>query len=114
MARLFGHYQMLLEAIAVNPGQRISRLPPLTESERRTIAQRNETGAALPAVNGAHALFEEQAHLTPDAMAADCFGVSLTYEELNERANRVAAYLRSNGVGPESIVALCAERSLEM
>ena len=69
---------------------------------------------AYPADLLVHELFEAQADRTPDAVALASAGESLTYAELNARANRVAHHLRELGVGPDVRVALCVERSVEM
>src|SRR5262249_20300720 len=61
-----------------------------------------------------HKLFEEQAARTPEAVAAEYGGQSCSYRELNERANQLAHHLREMGVGPEVLVGICVERSLEM
>jgi amino acid adenylation domain-containing protein len=61
-----------------------------------------------------HARFERQAVHRPDAIAASCNGCHLSYSELNTRANQVAHFLRRNGVVPETLVAICAERSLDL
>jgi non-ribosomal peptide synthetase component F len=61
-----------------------------------------------------HARFERQAVHRPDAIAASCNGCHLSYSELNARANQVAHFLRRNGVVPETLVAICAERSLDL
>ena len=59
-------------------------------------------------------MFEAQADRTPDAVAAACQDRSITYQELSHRSNQLALYLRKAGIGPESLVGLCVERSLEM
>src|SRR6185503_7377374 len=61
-----------------------------------------------------HQLFEAQVRRTPESIAVGCQSEQMTYEELNRRANQVARYLRRRGVGPETLVGICVERSLEM
>jgi len=61
-----------------------------------------------------HRVFEEQAARFPERIAAIFEGAELTYGELNQKANKVAHYLQQRGVGPETVVGLCVERSLEM
>ena len=113
--RLLGHFRVLLEGVTANPELRVAELPLLTEAERRELLHaRNETAADYPEDACLHELFEEQVTLTPHATALTLGGCSLTYAELNERANRVAHMLRSRGAGPETLVALCVERSFEM
>jgi amino acid adenylation domain-containing protein len=110
-----GHYEVLLEAIALDPELRIDELPLLTEAERQQLLINwNETSTAYPAGASIHELFEAQAVRTPEAVAVEYEGSRLTYAELNARANQVAHYLARHGVGPEVMVGLCVERSLEM
>jgi len=115
ITRMAGHYQTVLEAIAANPKQKISELPLLRETERhQLLVEWNNTWAEYPQDKCIHQLFEEQVRLTPDVVAVVFEGEQLTYLELNERANQLAHCLQSLGVGPEVLVGLCVERSLEM
>jgi amino acid adenylation domain-containing protein/non-ribosomal peptide synthase protein (TIGR01720 family) len=104
----------LLESIAADPRQRIGDLSILTDDEReRALRGWNQTeleltGATLPD------LFEARVQASPHASALWCGGRTLSYAELNERANRVAHYLLSRGVGPESLVGISLPRSEEM
>ena len=110
-----GHYQMMLEGIAANPDLRLSELPLLTEAERhKLLVEWNNTGADYPRDKCIHELFEEQVEKTPDAIAVVFEDQQLTYRELNDKANQLAHYLRKQGVGPEVLVGICVERSLEM
>lgn len=85
------------------------------ERERRcAIEQFNATQANYPHDKLIHGLFEEQVERTPDAVAVVHERQSLTYAELNVRANRLARYLIEKGAGPDRLVAICVERSLEM
>jgi len=112
--RMLGHFQILLESIAANPDRSISDLPLLTDAEQhQLLIEWNDTKADYPD-QCIHQLFEAQVERTPDAVAV-VFGTErLTYHELNRRANQLAHYLRSLGVGPEVLVGICLERSLEM
>ena len=74
----------------------------------------NETAVEYAARAGLHELFEEQVARTPEAVAVVYEEEEVTYAELNERANRLAHYLQSLGVGPETLVGICVERSVEM
>lgn len=74
----------------------------------------NNTTAPWPKDRCIHQLFEEQAAKTPDALAVECSGLTLSYRELNERANQLAHFLRAAGVGPNTRVGLSLERSLEV
>ncbi|MDB4894620.1 MAG: non-ribosomal peptide synthetase, partial [Firmicutes bacterium] len=115
IARLLAHFRTLLAAVAANPEQRLSDLPLLTEAEeRQMLIAWNETALALPAEACVHELVAAQAARTPDLVAVSFAGESLTYEQLNRRANRLAHYLRKQGVGPDVLVGICVERSLAM
>ncbi len=112
--RMLVHYQTILEAVAENPGERVSLLPILTEAERRRVlVEWNDTQADYPRTC-VHRLFEEQVLRSPDAIALIYEDRQLTYAELNVAANRLAHALRSLGVGPNVLVGLCIERSMEM
>jgi amino acid adenylation domain-containing protein len=115
MARLAGHFQSLLEGIVAHPEQRLSDLPLLTPAERQQLLVAwNATAADYPQDQYLQQLFEAQAARTPDAVAVVCEDQQLTYRELNRRANQLAHYLRGHGVGPEVLVGICMERSLEL
>src|SRR5262249_12176216 len=103
-----------LLAAAGDPDQAIGRLDILTPAERHTILHAwNDTAHPVPSATVPQ-LFEAQAARTPDAVAVVFEDERLTYGELNARANQLAHHLRSCGVGPETVVGLCVERSLEM
>ncbi len=113
--RILGHYERLLEGIVANPDEKISRLPLLSEEERQQILMEwNDTAAAHPKDKCLHELFEAQARHTPEAVAVMFGEQSLTYRELNERANQLARHLKKLGVRADSLVGICVERSLEM
>src|SRR5512146_239643 len=113
--RLVGHWRVLLEAIVADPGQAISQLPLLTEAERQQLLiEWNDTAVEYPRDRCIHQLFEAQVERTPEATALVYETQQLTYGELNARANRLAHHLRSLGVGPEVLVGVCLERSLEL
>ncbi|MBD2772939.1 non-ribosomal peptide synthetase [Iningainema tapete] len=115
IARTIGHFQTLLEAIATNPEQEISQLPLLTQPERHQLLfDWNNTQAEYPQDKCIHQLFEEQVERSPDAIAVVFGEEQLTYRELNAKANQLAHYLQNLGVGPEVLVGICVERSLEM
>jgi amino acid adenylation domain-containing protein len=81
---------------------------------RRLLVEWNETAVEYPAGVPLHRLVEAQVARTPDAVALSFLGATLSYRELDDRANRLAHYLRSRGVGPDTLVGLCLERSFEM
>ena len=112
--RMAGHFNTLLEGIANDPSGRLSDLPLLTEAERHQLIDWNQTVRPYRMDRCVHELFEEQVELTPDAIAVTFEDCQLTYRSLDERANRLARRLRQLGVGPETLVAVCMDRSLEM
>ena len=115
MERMFGHYQTILEAVAADPDQRVMELPLLTDTERRQLlVQWNDTKVDYPACASIYEPFEAQALRTPDRVAVVCERQTLSYGELNRRANQLAHHLRSLGVGPNVLVGLCVKRSLDM
>lgn len=113
--RLSSHFTTLLEAIVKEPERRVSELPLLSAAEReQLLIEWNQTTKEYPQQRCIHELFEEQVERTPDAVAVVFEEQELTYGELNRRANQLAHYLRSLGVGPEVLVGLMVERSIEM
>lgn len=115
ISRMIGHFQTLLESIVTEPGTPISRLALLTDSERdRLLVDWNNTNRDYPKEKCIHQLFEAQVEQTPEAIAVVFEDGQLTYRELNARANRLAYDLSKLGVGPETLVGICLERSLQM
>ncbi|HEV3050893.1 MAG TPA: amino acid adenylation domain-containing protein, partial [Longimicrobium sp.] len=105
----------LAEALETAPERPLRNIEVLPEAERAQVLEAwNQTAAEVPADRCIHELFEAQAARTPDAVAVVFEDHSLTYRELNERANRLAHHLVRLGVGPEVRVGICLERSLEM
>ena len=105
---------MMLEAIAVDDSLPLSRLFVLPDAERQLIAlDWNRTEREFPNDKCLHQLVEAQVERTPDAVAVVCGAEHLTYGELNRRAEYLAARLQRRGVGPESRVGICHDRSLE-
>jgi len=129
ITRMLGYFSNLLEGIVANPNQCLSDLPLLTAAEQHQLLvefnqnpkfhSQGEPGNEEQCI---HQLFEAQVEQTPDAVAVVFQDQQLTYRELNRRANQLAYYLRSRsvatgnslGVGPEVMVGICMERSLEM
>ncbi|HEX5890087.1 MAG TPA: amino acid adenylation domain-containing protein, partial [Pyrinomonadaceae bacterium] len=110
--RMAAHYQTLLSSIVANPAREIHELPLLTETEQRALlTEHNTTHVAYPQETLLHELFEEQVTRTPDALAVVSEEGSLTYTELNQRANQVAHYLQSLGLPPEFRAGVLFERS---
>ncbi len=115
IGRMLGHLRTLLEGAARDPDRRIGELPILSPAERHALLRVwNDPRVDLPAEPCLHRLFEAQAARRPGAAAASLGDDRLTYRELNERANRLARCLRRRGVGPEVLVGLCMDRSLDM
>lgn len=115
MDRLAGYYARTLEAIAVDPHDDYSAFDLLSEQERdQLIVHWNDTQVRYPAVESITRLFESQVERTPQAVALVSGPDRLTYADLNRRANHLARYLQSLGVGPETRVAVCLRRSAEM
>ncbi len=115
IARLAAHLAVLLEGMVARPDARLSELPMLTDAERVALEQRAvpETGFDSPR-GTLHGRFEARAAAQPDAVALRGEGRQLTYRELNERADRVAGVLRGRGVGPDVLVGLCTEPSVDL
>jgi amino acid adenylation domain-containing protein len=115
ITRMADHLQTLLENIGQTPDLPIGELPLLTESKRRQLLiEWNATETDYPEGQCIHHLFEAQVEHTPGALALIFEEQQLTYHELNTRANQLAHYLQTLGVGPEVPVGLCMERSVEM
>ncbi|MGZ5620188.1 MAG: non-ribosomal peptide synthetase [Methylobacter sp.] len=115
ISRLIGHFQILLEGIIAHPDAHLSELPLLTERERRQqLVEWNHTATSFPRDKCVHELFAMQAAATPQALAVVHENSELTYAELNAQANRLAHYLCELGVKPDTRIAICAERSLNM
>jgi len=113
--RMAEHMRVLLEGIVAEPDQQIGKLPLLSEAERRQLlVEWNDTRTDYPTGLTLMDLFEAQAARTPEAVAVAFEGESLTYRELDQRANQLGHYLQKLGVGPDVPVGICTERSLEM
>ncbi len=113
--RMAKHLENILESVVVDPTQRLSDLPLLSENEKRQLLiEWNATTVEYPSDRCIHELFEVQAKRTPDEVAVLFENDRLTYRELNEQANRVARYLKETGVENGDLVALFTSRSLRM
>ena len=114
VGRMLRQLEMLLEDFIKKPEARLGELSLLTAEERRNaFLEWNQTKAPAPFSAGIHALIEAQVERTPDAVAVICGRESLTYRELNRRANRVAHALQKLGVGADVPVGLYVERSVD-
>ncbi|WP_323145084.1 non-ribosomal peptide synthetase [Massilia phyllosphaerae] len=114
IARMADSFATLLGAIVAAPSRAVGALEIVGESDARQLAAWNATARPYPDRDCIHQLFEAQAARTPDATALVCGDTRLSYRELNTAANRIAHRLRAEGVGPDCMVGLCVERSVEM
>lgn len=113
--RLISHYQNLLEAFIANPDLRLSEAPMLSRDEIQQIGRAGNSRTSEPqqSFTHVHELFEAQVQRSPESVAVVGDNRSLTYRELNECANQLAATLREKGIGPEKLAAICLDRSIE-
>ncbi|MGW1198620.1 amino acid adenylation domain-containing protein, partial [Streptomyces sp. NPDC002536] len=115
VARLAGHLDVLLAAAARTPDVPLSALPMLTGGELEQLVRTwNATGTAGAGTGLIHERLAEQAARTPDAVAVVAEDETLTYRQLEERANRLAHHLRELGAGADTLTGLCVERGAEM
>jgi amino acid adenylation domain-containing protein len=113
--RMIKHFHILLESVVSDPQQIISQLPLMPEEElHQILVEWNATQTDYPHNYCIHHLFEQQVKRTPDSIAITFDNQTLTYHDLNSRANKLAHYLQGIGVEPETLVGICVERSLEM
>ncbi|MDJ0508250.1 MAG: amino acid adenylation domain-containing protein [Crocosphaera sp.] len=109
------HFRSLLQEVVKNPQKKISQYSLLSEVEKhQLLVEWNQTYKDYTQDKCTHELFEEQVEKTPNAIAVVFEGKELTYKELNNRATDLAKYIQKLGVGPEVLVGICVERSLEM
>jgi len=114
IARMAGHYQTILEALVTQPEQKIADIELLSDREQQQLAQWSVNSEHYDTVNPVHHLIEQQVVNHPNRTALIFDGQSLSYAELNARANQLAHYLIAQGVRPESKVGIAVERSIEM
>ena len=115
IARMLQHLMIVLGGMSAQPEPRIEDVPLLTITEEQQILfEWNETATEYPRELSLSELFEAQAARTPEAVALLFEDTALTYRELNERANQLARYLQRTGVGPEVLVGILMNRSMEM
>lgn len=115
VARLAAHYQQALESVAANPEQQLWELSLLAPAESHELLEDwNQTAAEYPRSECIHQLFEAQVLRAPESIAVEFEDQQLSYHELNGSANQLAHYLRSLGVGAETLVGICLPRSSEM
>ncbi|MCB4762296.1 MAG: amino acid adenylation domain-containing protein, partial [Sulfurovum sp.] len=109
------HFKILLEAIVKDETQAISKYPILTkQEEQQLLIEYNDTKVDYPKEKTIHQLFEAQVKLNPENVAVVYEDEELTYKQLNTKSNQLAHYLVKQGVAPDSLVAICVDRSLDM
>ncbi|UKO95756.1 non-ribosomal peptide synthetase [Nostoc sp. UHCC 0870] len=112
--RMISHLLTLLQGIVTNPHRSAGKLPLLTPAEQDLLlGEWNATQAAQPINDCIHRVFEQQVAKTPASVAVVYENQSLTYQELNQRANQLAHHLQHLGIKPDAPVGICLERSLE-
>ncbi len=115
ISQMVRHFQVMLDAMTANPDQFVDDVVLLSdEEEHQQLVTWNSTQASYPSAKTIHQLFEEQARRTPDKTAVVDGDTSLTYRELDQKANELAHYLQNQGVAPDILVAVCLDRSAEM
>lgn len=112
--RWCSHFEVLMRGMCAMPDANIGALPMLTDAERKTLLARNAVTKQFAVTECLHQRFAAQAKATPDAIAVTCEGTALTYCELDQRANQLAHHLKALGAGPEVLVGLHMERSVEL
>jgi amino acid adenylation domain-containing protein len=112
--RALGHLQVIIQQVLDKPETAISAISILPAAElQQVVHEWNKTSKDYPSDEPYNKLFEQQVRRNPEAIAVRFGGSELTYKELNSRANQLAHYLHKSGIGPESLVAVHAERSIE-
>ncbi|TCP66052.1 non-ribosomal peptide synthetase [Baia soyae] len=114
MERLCENFTTLLEHIVADSTQSLAQLPITSDKQRTDILKWNDTQVAFPKDSTLHESIQKQVERNPDAPAVVFNAESLTYRELDKRANQVANYLIGKGVGPKRIVGICMDRSLDL
>lgn len=110
-----GYYERALETLASNPHQNYNDCDLLSEQERsKLLVEWNDTRADYPQAESINQLFEAQVERAPDSIAVACASERLTFQGLNRRANQLARHLMLLGVGPETAVGICLERSAHL
>lgn len=113
--RLAEHFVLLLDRLTAQPREPLWRISPLPQAELELVTQGfNRTDLPLDPRRTVQSLLEELARSQPDKPAVIVSGASLTFRQLNERANRIARHLRRRGVGRDDVVVLCVARSFDM
>ncbi|MFE4118690.1 amino acid adenylation domain-containing protein, partial [Priestia sp. YIM B13448] len=115
IARMAEHFENWLNEIVHHPDESFTKLSMLSETEQKQLLEEwNDTDVVYAHESMIHELFEQQVMRTPEAVAVVYEDGQLTYQEINEKANQLAHYLQKRDIGPESLVGICVERSLDM
>jgi amino acid adenylation domain-containing protein len=114
IARMGGHYAELIASVIKEPVTTVNKLQLLSKAEEQQLQAFNETTVAYPKEENIISLFETQAQATPAATALIFEGETVSYQNLNEQSNRIAHYLKTQGVTTETLVAICIERGTAM
>ncbi|HWX41158.1 MAG TPA: amino acid adenylation domain-containing protein, partial [Blastocatellia bacterium] len=115
ICRMLAHLQVLLDGMSSLPDRKLSELPLLTLAERQQLlVDWADTNAGYPLDLCMHQMIAEQVERTPDSIALSFDDELLTYRDMNDRANQLARYLVRRGVGVETLVGICLDRSIEM
>ena len=113
--RLASHFLALIGSVCSDPNQTVDELQLLPPREQhQLLVEWQNTGTEFPHQACIHHLFEAQVVRTPDKIAVECGQELITYQNLNNRANQLASFLQQLGVGPDVLVGVCLERSIEM
>lgn len=113
--RFFNVMLAIMENTFENPKQKVAEIEIISdEDKRKSLVEFNNPKLDFPPRETLHELFERQAMIYPNAIAVTYEKEKVTYRQLNERANQLAHYLQKKGIGPDTLVGLCVERSLEM
>ncbi|MCZ7672438.1 MAG: amino acid adenylation domain-containing protein [Chloroflexi bacterium] len=114
ISRMAEHFQQLVAAMAAQPSQLISQANLLTQQEQIQIERWNDTAATITETQLVHHRFEQQADAKPQAIAVEFGAHRMTYMQLETRANQLAHFLQTNGIGPNDLVGILLPRSLDM
>jgi amino acid adenylation domain-containing protein len=114
ISRLHNHYEALLHSIVTDVSLPVGALPLLTTADRDLLGTWNATSVEHDRGRCVHELLEISARATPDEVAVTCGEESMTYGQLNERANRLSHLLKVRGVGPGALVGVCLDRTVDM
>jgi amino acid adenylation domain-containing protein len=112
--RFVGHYRTILDAVLAAPDTAIGRVPLLTDADRRSLRDWNRSDVDRPGPHTLHELIEQRASETPHRPAVRFQFETLSYDELNRRANQLAHYLSREGIGTEAVVGVSLERSIDL